>query len=565
MWLCFYSLKNTAGRGWSGGTVKQQKALLDRLSASAILRRTTYLVALAFFLLIVLAPVMAGLILKLPTLPEALSNPKQLEGMVPALLVSFEIAALATVTDVLTGLPLAWVISRRSGRWVNYLDTLVDMPLIMPTAALGYSVLLFWSAGGGLSEVFGRQIVSPGWILIFLLHLTFTYPYIVRTLVGIIRETDLSYEVAARTLGASPFSAFRTVSLPLLRSGVLAAIALAFSRSLSETGATLMVAGSTETATVYIKNRLNAGVEAPLVVTSILLIALALIVLLITSVAARRLRLPLWGAWPRAERRLSTRTATAFRNAAVLLFLAVGILVPAFFLFSPALSQQGPSELSASLSASGEWSGFWPSIATSFEVAGVTVAINVVFGLPMAIALARGKYGKAGHLVDSLVNVPLIVPTVALGTSLRFFWLGLGFSSYFPEIILVVLAHISFTYPFVVRTTIASIEGVNPELEDAARTLGASPFSVFRTLTLPLAANALFAGALMAFTRSMDETGATIAVAQDVKTAPLLLVDWVKGAQAGSVPVSRAAWGCLWLTAAAFAAMLISRWVTRRR
>ncbi|MDH5361923.1 MAG: ABC transporter permease subunit [Aigarchaeota archaeon] len=545
--------------------MRQEKALLDRLSSSALLRRTTYGSALAFFLLIVLAPVVAGLVLKLPTVSEALSDPKQLEGMVPALAISFQIAALATVIDVLTGLPLAWLISRRSGRWVDYLDTLVDMPLIMPTAALGYSVLLFWSAGGGLSEVFGGQIVSPGWILIFLLHLTFTYPYIVRTLVGIIRETDLSYEIAARTLGASPFTAFRTVSLSLLRSGILAAIALAFSRSLSETGATLMVAGSTETATVYIKNRLNAGGEAPLVVTSILLIALALIVLLITSIAARRLRLPLWGAWPRAERRLSTRTATSVRNAGALLFFALGILVPAFFLFAPAFSQQGLPELSASVSASGEWSGFWPSIATSFEVAGVTVAVNVLFGLPMAIALARGKYGRAGHVIDSLVNVPLIVPTVALGTSLRFFWLGLGFSSFFPEIILVILAHVSFTYPFVVRTTAASIEGVNPELEDTARTLGASPFSIFRTLTLPLAANALFAGILMAFTRSMDETGATIAVARDVRTAPLLLVDWVSGAQAGSMPVSRAAWGCLWLTAASFAAVLISRWITRRR
>ncbi|MFB0568932.1 MAG: ABC transporter permease subunit, partial [Nitrososphaeria archaeon] len=133
------------------------------------------------------------------------------------------------------------------------------------------------------------------------------------------------------------------------------------------------------------------------------------------------------------------------------------------------------------------------------------------------------------------------------------------------EIILVVLAHVSFTYPFVVRTTTASIEGVDPELEDTARTLGASPFSVFRTLTLPLAGNALFAGALMAFTRSMDETGATIAVAQNVRTAPLLLVDWVQGAQAGSLPVSRAAWGCVWLTAASFAAMLVSRWASRRR
>ncbi len=146
---------------------------------------------------------------------------------------------------------------------------MIDIPLIMPTVALGYSVLLFW--GGGLQV----PLIGPipqGWILVFLLHLTFTYPYIVRTMVGVMRDANLSYEVAARTLGASSFTAARTVSLPLVKPGIIAAMALAFARSLSETGATMVVSGSFETGPIFIKNALMEGWEGPLVFVSLFLI-----------------------------------------------------------------------------------------------------------------------------------------------------------------------------------------------------------------------------------------------------------------------------------------------------
>jgi ABC-type sulfate transport system permease component len=74
----------------------------------------------------------------------------------------------------------------------------------------------------------------------------------------------------------------------------------------------------------------------------------------------------------------------------------------------------------------------------------------------------------------------------------------------------------------------AAVERIGPDLEEASRTLGAKPLAVFRTIILPLTKYSILSGAIMVFTRSVSETGATVAVAATLKTAPVVLVDWVK-------------------------------------
>ena len=95
--------------------------------------------------------------------------------------------------------------------------------------------------------------------------------------------------------------------------------------------------------------------------------------------------------------------------------------------------------------------------------------------------------------------------------------------------------------------------------------LGASPFKVFRTITFPLTKWALFAGAVMVFARSVDETGATIAVAKEVVTVPILLVNWIKSAEVGVLPLQVPAVGCMLLTIVSFAVILGSRLIIRIR
>jgi thiamine transport system permease protein len=154
--------------------------------------------------------------------------------------------------------------------------------------------------------------------------------------------------------------------------------------------------------------------------------------------------------------------------------------------------------------------------------------LNIIIGLPTAIIIARQKAGKfMSGIFDLLVNVPLVVPSIALGVSLGIFWKT---SFALPDIILLILAHLAITYPYFVRSMAAAVERISPDMEEAARTLGAKPLGVFRTIVFPLTKYSMLSGAIMVFTRSVSETGATLAVTSTLRTAPVLLVDWIKHA-----------------------------------
>ena len=175
----------------------------------------------------------------------------------------------------------------------------------------------------------------------------------------------------------------------------------------------------------------------------------------------------------------------------------------------------------------------------------------------MAILIARKKFGKTPSTVlDVLVNIPLIVPSIALGVSLKFFWQSFAFV---PEFLLLVFAHLVITYPYFVRSMSAAFERISLDMEEAARTLGAKPFGVFRTIMLPLTKYSILSGAIMVFTRSVSETGATLAVVTNLQTAPVVIVNWVKA------PLSSAeiGLGCGILIVFSFIILLLLRFVTR--
>jgi ABC-type spermidine/putrescine transport system permease subunit II len=112
-----------------------------------------------------------------------------------------------------------------------------------------------------------------------------------------------------------------------------------------------------------------------------------------------------------------------------------------------------------------------------------------------------------------------------LGVSLGIFWKA---SFALPDMILLVLAHLAITYPYFVRSMSSALERISPDMEEAARTLGAKPLGVFRTIVFPLTKYSMLSGAIMVFTRSVSETGATLAVTSNLVTAPVLLVNWIK-------------------------------------
>jgi len=539
------------------GLSKRLVERLDRLSSKRTVRYGVYLTAVVLFFALILVPPILGIIIKWGAMQEVFGNSELTARALDAVKNSFVMAVLVSVLDVAAGIPMAWLIARSKSRWINVLDTFADIPFIVPTAVLGYSLLLFWYKPGEISPLFSYSLVSPGWLLVALLHFTFSYPVVVRVIVGALLDYKIEYEQASRTLGAPPFTTARTVTFGIIKPSLIAAFILAFARSISETGATMMVAGAFENGPIFIQNTKDTFVGATVFVSLILIIVSCLIFAAV-RILGGKLKLPIKRAWPTIERKISYSPAVLTRNGITLLIFFVIVLVPSLFAALPAFEALPTDILPKALSGAYPWSEYWQSLVLSYSLGAAVTVLNILIGLPMAIIVARKHLGKASSALNVLVDIPIIVPSVALGVSLRFFWKET--LAFIPDVWLLVFAHLAITYPYFVRSMSAAIERISIELEEASRTLGAKPLGVFRTIIFPLTKYSMFSGAIMVFTRSVSETGATLAVTQ-LKTAPVILVNWVKGKV--TVTSLEIGLGCGFLILISFIILLALRLIVR--
>ncbi|MGC2397242.1 MAG: molybdate ABC transporter permease subunit, partial [Rhodomicrobium sp.] len=192
----------------------------------------------------------------------------------------------------------------------------------------------------------------------------------------------------------------------------------------------------------------------------------------------------------------------------------------------------------------------WTAIRLSLLVATVAMAASLPFGLGVAMALARRDFwGKA--LVNGIVHLPLVMPPVVTGYLLLLTFgrkgpVGAFLDQYFGIVFSfrwtgAALACAVMGFPLMVRAIRLSAEAVDTKLEAAAGTLGASPFWVFLTVTLPLIVPGIIAGMILSFARSMGEFGATITVVSiipgETQTLPSLIytLTQVPGGDAGAL------------------------------
>jgi molybdate transport system permease protein len=211
------------------------------------------------------------------------------------ILLSFQVAALATLLAGVLGVALAGAISRTRFAGSHLLEVLITAPMVLPPTVLGYYLLLLLgrnSALGGLYEkVTGSPIVFTPTAAVIAAAVA-AFPFVVKTARAAMDEVDPRLLGAAATLGASPLRVFFTVLLPLSRNGVLAGLTLGFARALGEFGVTLMIAGNipglTQTGALAIYDAVQANREAEAAGMAAVLTALAIAALYLGTALARR-------------------------------------------------------------------------------------------------------------------------------------------------------------------------------------------------------------------------------------------------------------------------------------
>jgi molybdate transport system permease protein len=212
------------------------------------------------------------------------------------LLLSFQVATLATLAVAVLGIALAGLLSnvRFPGR--DVLDVILTAPMVLPPTVLGYYVLVALGRksfiGAAFERLTGESIVftKTGAVVAAMVG---ALPLVVKSGRAALEATDATLVQAARTLGAGPFGAFITVQLPLAGRGILAALMLAFARSLGDFGVTLMVAGDipgeTQTASLAIYDAIQGKRDDEALVMVVVLSAIAIVTLYsVNKLTARR-------------------------------------------------------------------------------------------------------------------------------------------------------------------------------------------------------------------------------------------------------------------------------------
>lgn len=204
-----------------------------------------------------------------------LGKPVVLDALVLSLATSF--ASLALMVGF--GTPLAYVMSRRDFRGKRALETLIDLPLVLPPAVAGIALLLAFGRRGLLGPLLDDVGLSLAFTTaaVVLAQTFVASPFYVKAAQSALRSVPNELEEAAATDGASAWSRFRWVLLPVALPGIASGAIMAWARALSEFGATILFAGSfqgrTQTMPLAIYNALESDLNASIVLSALLLAA----------------------------------------------------------------------------------------------------------------------------------------------------------------------------------------------------------------------------------------------------------------------------------------------------
>jgi thiamine transport system permease protein len=428
-------------------------------------------------------------------------------------------AALSTAAAVALGLPMAYLWAHFDFRGKRWLQSLSLLPFILPPVVVASSLQALWGERGWLGWALQSFGLVPwrlqGLAAIILAHVFYNVVIISQLVSEFWQRLPPQLQKSSATLGANRWQTLQRVTIPFLLPALLNAGLLVFIFCWNAFGTVLLLGGvQYRTLEVEIYHQLLGFGNLP-AASSLALVQLLSSGLLLSLAAYSSHRLSnIWSlpaTLPKPHlRRLGQRVAAL-----------VLVVIWCALLFAPLLALVGRSfsELER-----GQWQGWtlrhytslWqnerqsafftsPLFSTwySLQTAAATTVLALGLGIPTAAWLANRA--KRWHWLESVLLLPLSTSAVTVGLGILLAYPSLRVSPW-----LLPLAHTLVAYPFVVRTLLPAWRSLRPQWQQAAATLGASPFQIVRTITLPLLRVAIINAARFAFCISLGEFGATL-------------------------------------------------------
>jgi molybdate transport system permease protein len=194
--------------------------------------------------------------------------------------ISLRTVIATTVIVFFLGIAAARWMARSSGKWRSLVDGILILPLVLPPTVVGFGLLLLFGTHGPIGwllSLIGTTVIFS-WPATVISAAVVAFPLMYMTARGAFEQIELNVEDTARTLGASEWRVFWTVTLPLAWPGVAAGIILSFARSLGEFGATLMLAGNIPGKTATIPVAIYFAIQAGEMGKAIMLVCIVLVI-----------------------------------------------------------------------------------------------------------------------------------------------------------------------------------------------------------------------------------------------------------------------------------------------
>ena len=446
-------------------------------------------------------------------------------------------ATLSTLLTLVLGMPVAFIVARYRFPGKSLLRALTTIPFVMPSVVVAAAFTAFLGPRGWFNDLLVAwfdlsrspiRLQHTIW-LILLAHAFYNTTVVVRIVGGFWAHLDPKAAEAARVLGANQMRVFREITLPLLLPAIAAASLLVFLFCFTSFGVILILGGprfATLEVEIYRQAVTLFNLPAAAAISLVQIVLTFMVMTAYTRIQARA-SVPL-------NLRSAEETAmppVTFRQIAIIALTVGGLLI---FLVVPLVSLVGRSLAAGSsplryyqelfVNRTGSIFYVAPGVAmrNSLAFAMLTVAAALIIGSITAYLLARER-GWLVRLADPIVLLPLGTSAVTLGFG---YILALGHPplNLRASPVLVPIAHTLVAFPFVVRTLLPVLRGLNPHWREAAAVLGASPWRVWLEVEWPLVRRAALVGAVFAFTVSMGEFGATLLLARpEYPTMPIVI------------------------------------------
>jgi iron(III) transport system permease protein len=423
---------------------------------------------------------------------------------------SLTVMVLSTTTAVALGFVYAYAMVYTDMRWKRFLRIVAILPMLSPPFVVAASYILLFGPRGLITYgVFGQSPNILGLFGLWGVQTIAFFPYAYQLIADVLARSDPRLEQAARNLGAGPWAVFRTVTLPLAWPGLLAAILLVAIYVIEDFGNPALIAGQyTVLPTLAYGLITGFGDFAGAAVVSTILLVLALgLYLLRLRLQGRRSYVTVTGRGSTIPRPPVPRIVTRLCFAACLLlagliFLVYGVLVVS------ALTEAYPFNFTPTLRHFEYVGAHSTSLRNSLVYSGVAAIACSLFAVLLAYLVQRREWPGRGA-VDFLALAPAAVPGIFFGigyaTTFNQPWLA-----WLDRGALITLSMIFWNIPVGYRAAITGLQQIDPSIDEAATSLGASSLRSFRDILFPLLRGPFVTALVTAFVRAITTLSVVI-------------------------------------------------------